>query len=600
MYYSENIKRYDKEYQKLNKLKRIFFILRAVSFIFSLIFGYKIIETGSSLFIVIFASFIILFLFAVKFDIGLTDKMKYIKNLLNINNKEIDFLTKNKNTFHNGAEYIDFNHPFSFDIDIFGENSLFHYLNRTISISGKIKLAEKLSFIQKDKQTIIELQEAVEELSNMSDFRQYFAATGMLNDISSEISSKTDINKINILKWASSPNIFLNNKIWKYLRIIFPGIFAVLFVVLLLGYIPFNVLLAWGLVQISVVGIYTKKINAEHNQLSKKHDMLSVFQKLITISESEEFKSKYLKNLTKDFYEKDNTARLLLKNFNNSLKAFDSRLNILVAITFNMAAMWDIQNMLRLENLKQKLNNHLPVWFNIIAEIDALNSFANFNFNNPEYVFPTIEKENFKLKIKSGGHPLIDKQNRIDNDFEISGLGKITIITGANMAGKSTFLRTVGVNMLLASTGAKVCAKEFIFKPTDIYTSVRTNDSLSKNESYFYSELMRLKKIIDKLKSDEELFVIIDEMLRGTNSNDKHKGSQGLIEQLIKYKVTGLVATHDVLLGNMKNDYPKNIDTKKFEVDIVENDISFDYKLKDGVSQNLNATFLMKKYGIIE
>jgi DNA mismatch repair ATPase MutS len=328
--------------------------------------------------------------------------------------------------------------------------------------------------------------------------------------------------------------------------------------------------------------------------------MLSVFQKLITISESEEFKSKYLKNLTKDFYEKDNTARLLLKNFNNSLKAFDSRLNILVAITFNMAAMWDIQNMLRLENLKQKLNNHLPVWFNIIAEIDALNSFANFNFNNPEYVFPTIEKENFKLKIKSGGHPLIDKQNRIDNDFEISGLGKITIITGANMAGKSTFLRTVGVNMLLASTGAKVCAKEFIFKPTDIYTSVRTNDSLSKNESYFYSELMRLKKIIDKLKSDEELFVIIDEMLRGTNSNDKHKGSQGLIEQLIKYKVTGLVATHDVLLGNMKNDYPKNIDTKKFEVDIVENDISFDYKLKDGVSQNLNATFLMKKYGIIE
>ncbi len=203
------------------------------------------------------------------------------------------------------------------------------------------------------------------------------------------------------------------------------------------------------------------------------------------------------------------------------------------------------------------------------------------------------------MEIINGSHPLLASKDRISNDFKINDLGKVVIVTGANMAGKSTFLRSLGTNIILACSGAKVCAEKFIFSPINIHTSIRANDSLQKNESYFYAELMRLKKIIDRLKSGEKLFIILDEMLRGTNSKDKHSGSQGLIEQLLKYNVVGIVATHDVKLGELTKKYPEKISNKRFEVKITGEKLSFDYKLMDGVSQNLNATFLMKKYRII-
>ena len=209
-----------------------------------------------------------------------------------------------------------------------------------------------------------------------------------------------------------------------------------------------------------------------------------------------------------------------------------------------------------------------------------------------------MEKD-FILKIKEGGHPLISSKKMVSNDFSIEGLHKISIITGANMAGKSTFLRTVGINMILGAMGTPVCAKEMSFSPIQIFTSVRTNDSLQKNESYFYAELMRLKKITDSLKAGNKLFVIIDEMLRGTNSKDKHNGSYKLIKQLLKYKTAGLVATHDIQLGKLIEEHPNNISNKRFEVEIINDEVVFDYKIKDGISQNLNASFLMKKYGII-
>jgi DNA mismatch repair ATPase MutS len=166
------------------------------------------------------------------------------------------------------------------------------------------------------------------------------------------------------------------------------------------------------------------------------------------------------------------------------------------------------------------------------------------------------------------------------------------------MAGKSTFLRTVGVNMILALCGSSVCANKFKISPIELHTSIRTSDSVQKNESYFYAELKRLKVIIDRMKNGEKLFVIIDEMLRGTNSKDKHYGSQALIEQLIRLNGSGLLATHDIALGELAEKYPDNVRNFRFEVEIKNNELVFDYKLKNGISQNLNATFLMKKMGI--
>jgi DNA mismatch repair ATPase MutS len=259
--------------------------------------------------------------------------------------------------------------------------------------------------------------------------------------------------------------------------------------------------------------------------------------------------------------------------------------------------LWDILQMLRLENWQKKNREKAGDWFDVIAETDALNSLANYYFNNDEYIFPEINDGEFSVKAVNLGHPLINKSQLVGNDVDIRK-GEFIIVTGANMAGKSTYLRTVGVNLVLAMAGAPVCAGSYIFRPIRLFTSIRTSDSLTDNESYFYAELKRLKRIIDEIKSGKEVFIILDEILKGTNSKDKHSGSEALLKQLIQYKATGIIATHDVALGILEKTFPENIKNLCFEVDITSDKLTFDYKLRPGVSRNMNATILMRQMGI--
>jgi len=253
--------------------------------------------------------------------------------------------------------------------------------------------------------------------------------------------------------------------------------------------------------------------------------------------------------------------------------------------------------MLRLEHWQTKHNDKLENWFDVIAETEVLSSLANFSYNNPDAEFPRLQDSDNIFKAEKLGHPLISKTDRVDNEVEIKSKG-FSIITGANMAGKSTYLRTVGINLILGMIGAPVCGKGVTLNPIRLYTSIRTDDSLQKNESYFYSELKRLKAIIDELKRGTKLFIILDEILRGTNSKDKHAGSEALLKQLIDLKTAGIIATHDVALGILEKSFPDHIRNSCFEVDIDGSELSFDYKLRDGVSKNMNATILMREMGI--
>ncbi len=196
------------------------------------------------------------------------------------------------------------------------------------------------------------------------------------------------------------------------------------------------------------------------------------------------------------------------------------------------------------------------------------------------------------------GHPLIPKKVRIDNDVLFPSKKQFYVITGANMAGKSTYLRTVGVNLVLALSGAPVCAKQFKTSILQPFTSIKTSDSLSNNESYFYAELLRLQRIIEALKTGESYFIILDEILKGTNSKDKEQGSKALVKKLISLNAGGIIATHDLQLAELRKSFPENVKTACFEVDIENDQLVFDYKLREGVSRNLNATFLMEQMGI--
>jgi DNA mismatch repair ATPase MutS len=262
--------------------------------------------------------------------------------------------------------------------------------------------------------------------------------------------------------------------------------------------------------------------------------------------------------------------------------------------------LWDLICVFQLNRWQQKYKDHIGRWFGAIYELDALSSLANLDHNHPEWALPLFERKEFCFSANDLAHPLINPKKRIGNDFRMNGEGKIVIITGANMAGKSTFLRTIGVNMILAMNGCRVCAGWLTMKPVKLFTNMRTTDNLRKEESYFFAELLRLQQMLNLVRQGVPLFIMIDEMLKGTNSKDKLSGSKALVEQLIHLRSNAVVATHDLNLTELAHIFQKNIINQCFEVQLSDEKLIFDYKLHDGITYTMNASFLMKKMGIID
>jgi DNA mismatch repair ATPase MutS len=275
-------------------------------------------------------------------------------------------------------------------------------------------------------------------------------------------------------------------------------------------------------------------------------------------------------------------------------------MNMLIGVVLNGLLLWDYHCIYRLEKWKSSNKKLFPVWLEMLGRVDAYISLGNYAHNNPAFAYPVISDKGIVFSAKMLGHQLIDENKRVCNDFEIDQKGIVCIISGANMAGKSTFLRTVAINYILGMVGAPVCAGEMSFLPSKLFTSMRTTDSLSSNESYFYAELKRLKALKSKVEAGEPVFFILDEILKGTNSKDKAKGSKLFLEKLVALQGTGLIATHDTSLGMMEQEHPGVIMNKCFEIEIDGELIKFDYKLQDGITQKMNAAFLMKQMGIVE
>ena len=280
------------------------------------------------------------------------------------------------------------------------------------------------------------------------------------------------------------------------------------------------------------------------------------------------------------------------------MNALNQRNNMLAYMVLNGFLFWEVRQVMSIERWKERHAASLPVWLDAIGEMDALCSLGTFAYNHPDYAYPTPVDKPFTLCAERMGHPLIHRDRCVRNDIHMTKRPYFIIVTGANMAGKSTYLRTVGVNYLLACTGAPVCAVRMEFYPARLVTSLRTTDSLNDNESYFFAELKRLKDIIDRLNRGEELFVILDEILKGTNSVDKQKGSLSLVKQLLQLGANGIIATHDLQLGSLAGRYPDHIANYRFEATIAGDELTFSYRMQEGVARNMNACFLMKKMGI--
>jgi hypothetical protein len=515
----------------------------------------------------------------------------YYTNLLAIAENEIRSLNGEYSQFPDGKKWINTEHNFSHDIDLFGDHSLFQYLNRTVTGHGREMLASLLTDPFSLSHELKTRQEAISELSDKFEWRMRFEALGKDKSLEKEnIQQLTD--------WLSDTretgmNFLLRIFAWT------GSVLAVISMILLVaGILPYQVFTTIFILNLLIISARLKRTKRIHDQVSAKHLFLYSLGSLMETFRDESFKSPLLNSVKKDITSEGNSAVKNLRNLGKIIQSFDSRLNPFVGIFLNGFLLWDLHCIISLEKWKQESKADFPRWLEKIGETDALISLSNFVFNNPEYSFPFISEGKVILSATSLGHPLIDPACRVCNDFEVSEKGKIVIVTGANMSGKSTFLRTISVNLILAMTGATVCASDMKFKPVKLFTSMRTTDSLSHNESYFYAELKRLKILKSYLEEGEPVFFVLDEILKGTNSADKSLGSKQFTKKLLELGGTGIIATHDTSICDLEKDYPVQIENKCFELEIDGEHILFDYKLNPGVTQKMNAALLMKQMGI--
>lgn len=530
------------------------------------------------------------FLFLVKKYIQTEQELQFNQNLVKINQDEINALNRDFSNFDPGNEFVDLHHDYSFDLDLFGNGSLFQFLNRTVTPNGKKHLAESLNCTKRSAEEIRERQLAIQEIAANLDWRQKFLAHGK-----QQIDDKIPDQLQQIISDYSPPKYInaLNR-----LSIVLPPLTLILIVLKVAGADPFSVYRIVILVQWILLALYFKTILKYHRKLDNQGKMLNQYGQMLTAIENLQVKTELLIKLKSNLFHNGKSAGFITKELGKRLNQFDYSKNFPVGVVLNSIFLWDIKCICKLNDWQLTYAKELPKWLELIARIDALISLANLNYNHPNWTTPFVNKEKFSLNAMETGHPLIDVKRCVTNTFQMRDKDQIVIVTGANMAGKSTFLRTIGTNLILASNGCNVFAESFEFSPIRIFTNMRTTDNLMNDESYFYAELLRLQSILNHLKNGEQLFVIIDEMLKGTNSIDKLSGSKELIKQLTHLNAHGIVATHDLGLTSLSETH-HSIKNKCFEVELNENDLNFNYKLADGVTRTMNATFLMKKMGII-
>lgn len=526
------------------------------------------------------------FMFLVSRHEDLKRKRDFQIGLRDINGKELQILERDFHGFPTGKEFLEDEHEYSRDIDLFGTGSLFQYLNRSVTKYGVISLARKLN--SNNITDITQKQEAVKELASKVDFRQEFWATATLLD--NQRDPKT------MLEWIKGYESFVP-KVFSWLCYLWIGLsiatFMLYFYDIVTGYVPAAVFF----IGLGITGKYLKQITAFSGNISSLELFFSQYSQLIMAIEKEDFKSELLVHLKSQIITDGAAASERFHNLARAIGRMDQRNNMLFGVLANGLGLWDLKQVYTIEQWLQENATHIENWLQAVAEVDAMSSLGNYAYNHPAYKYPTIIEGDFQLKARQAHHPLLDPKKSIGNDIFINS-GEFFIITGANMAGKSTFLRTVSMKIVLSNAGLPVSAREVSYSPIKLITSMRTSDSLTDDESYFFSELKRLKYIVDKIETDR-YFIVLDEILKGTNSQDKANGSRKLIEKLSRKHATGIIATHDLSLTEVANEYD-TISNYFFDADITNDELTFDYKFKDGIATNMNASFLLRKMGIVD
>ncbi len=575
-------------FNALSKKSRSIGFGRLVVILGVLFFVYLFLRKQESLYLGVASAALVVFVFLVRWFSLVSFQKKLTKALVDINEDELNYLEKDALSFADGKEFVDTGHAYSYDLDFFGERSLFQVLNRTETFMGKRKLAQQL-LRRSSNAKIIENHEAIKELSGELEWRQKIQAYGKLTEDSGEMYS-------NLHRWTQTDKSPLTA--WL-------NIASFVLPVVLIGLTTYNFTFdaGWGdycfylfLFNLFVVSRELKTIKKELIGSTNIDRTLRNYSLILEKMEAKEFSAKALVDLKKRLFVSDLPASKEIKKLSNLFDQLESILNPFGAILFNGFLLFHLHTLRGFRKWKAKNADKILDWMDVIGEMEVLISMSNFSQNNSEFTFPELNNDR-RIELEDLGHPLLNRNKRVTSSVNFNEQSFI-ILTGSNMSGKSTFLRSLGVNMVLAGMGAPVCATRANVCPMPVYVSMRVSDSLNDNESFFFAEVKRLKEIM--VAAEKEVsFVLLDEILRGTNSDDKRTGTVEVLKKIIGKKAIGALATHDLKVCDTAAEFPNQLVNKCFEVEIVNDDLYFDYKLRDGVCKNKSATFLMKKMQVI-
>ena len=580
--YSQDLKKTKTQYNTIS-------LLRLASILLFLILGYYYLQESKIWLLGLSISFLIAFFILMRLHTKLQFQIKIQEALIAINTNEREYLANNKLPFENGEEFIDFQHPYAYDLDVFGNHSLFQNFNRTATYIGKKTLAHQCVRLLPNEE-ILRNQEAIKELTGKLDWRQEFLALAKISQDTKPAyesllkwskSNSTPLSKATVAISILSPILFLGFAVayWITSNPVFLKLVSLIFI--------FN---------LGFLGRFMKRIQLELAHSSNIDTIISHYGLLLQKIEQEDFKAEKLIRLQKQLMYKKEKASVHLQKLASLFSSMDTIQNLITGTVFNGTFLFNLHIFKALIVWKNQHAAVLENWLGVMGEFEMLNSLANVSYNNPDFVYPNLNNK-YEISFSNLSHPLLAKKSRVGNDIDFQPQS-FMILTGSNMSGKSTFLRSLGINMVLTGMGAAVCATKANIHPMPVLVSMRLSDSLSDSESYFFAEIKRLKQIMDELEH-QPAFVLLDEILRGTNSDDKRNGTIEVIKKVIAKKALGAIATHDIEVCLTTNEFPETLINKCFEVEIRNNDLHFDFILRDGICKNKSATFLMKKIGVI-
>lgn len=549
-YYQKQIDHYTARLKQIKKRRNLITLAKLLTFGYMIFLIYLLINHSTQPLLLLGIGAILVFIFLTLWDSQIIYRQHLIEELLRINTLESDYLAGNFSALDQGERFNDPAHPYAHDLDLFGEDSLFQHLNRTVTFSGTQKLVSWLLSLSKDPEVIHSRQQAAEELCAEPEWCQHFRAAGALHPTQA-------LDAVILKSGPTESPFFSKHSTVRLILWIANTIVIVSWAVTSFTPLPFSISLVLSLLQLSALALYIKKINAYHQRLNLFLKTISNYLPLVRLIHDQSFRSPYLQKIRHSLFTPESNSLQALTQLHRIQNSLDQRGNIVIAFILNGLYLKDFHTLLRLDHWRKKYGPDIETWTDVLSEADALISMANYRFNHPAYCLPVICQDRL-LDTEEIGHPLLKSERNVTNDFSIRSLHQIAIVTGANMAGKSTFLRTIGVNLILAQSGNVVCSRYFAFQPMTLFTSMRTTDSLSKDTSYFHAELLRLQQLVNIAQQEDKVFIILDEMLKGTNSVDKLNGSLAFLKRILSYPISGLVATHDLALGELADDFPEH------------------------------------------